>query len=322
MIFSPHDLTLIAQKLTKLEYAKRINPFAFSGEARVKSRWNQNVESLRSWGQIPLVQDRINTRISGRSDTSFRELVCQNFLNDKIPRTALSLGCGFGGREIEWGKLGVFTQLTGVDISPLHVKTATENAQAAGVSDRVTFIIADVNKLSLDGQKYDAIIFEHSLHHFNKMPELLTTIRTLLNPGGLLIVDEYVGPRRFQWTRRQLAFADAVLDVIPEAHRRIGTRRVKTRNVWPGEVLMWLNDPSEAVESDRIEPEIERLFKILHHADYGGTISHLIFHDIAFHYVTDDPDVLAWATMVLDAEDALLNLNILRSDFTTYVCTV
>jgi len=98
-----------------------------------------------------------------------------------------------------------------------------------------------------------------------------------------------------------------------------GGHRVKARNLRAGELLMWLNDPSEAVESHRIEPEIRSQFRVLRALPYGGTISHLLFHDIAHHFVNDDADTLRWVRLVLDTEDALLRLGIVPSDFACYV---
>ena len=320
MIFSKDDLLIIFQKLAQPEYLARINPLALTGSSRVRSRWNRTPPSLRYWGQIPIVHERINQRISGLPNIGFREFVCGKYFNDGRRRIALSLGCGAGGREIDWAKLNVFDSITGMDISPNQIHLAQTNAVLAGVSERVHFVVGDVNSKSFGDQKFDVIIFEHSLHHFKDIANLLQYIKSLLKPGGYLLLDEYVGPTRFQWTKRQIMFADEVLKAIPEKFRRIGSR-VKSRNLLAGELLMWLNDPSEAIESDSIRPEVERQFKVLQRCDYGGTLSHLIFHDIAFNFATKDAEALFWAKSVLDIEEILINKNILTSDFSCYVCT-
>ena len=322
MKVSPHDPALILSKIRQVEFLARVSPFAVSSAARVRSRWKRADRCIRHWDQIPMVGRRINERVTGDPDMTFKDFVCRNYLADGRPRTALSLGCGDGDREFDWARRGVFAKLLGLDLSPTRIATAGRRTQEAGLAELLEFRVADVNSLQPEPQRYDAVIFEHSLHHFEDIPSVLSKVRRLLQPGGLLIVDEFIGPRRFQWTSQQLAFADAVLLSLPESYRRLASgSAVKKRNLRAGELLMWLNDPSVAIESDRIEPEITRQFKLLHRSDYGGTISHLIFHDIAHHFATDDPGALQWARLVLDAEDSLLKLGLLKSDFACFLGT-
>lgn len=323
MKVSPHDPALILQKLFSPEIVRRISPFALSPKARVRARWERPEELVRHWSQIPLVVERLNERIGGSPHTTFQDLVCQEYFSDGKHRTAVSFGCGSGDRELQWARRGVFASLTGFDLSPARIAVARRAAQEDGLSSSVTFQVADATSLSPDNGRYDVVLFEHSLHHFSNVPEVLRNVRSMLKSDGLLVVDEFVGPRRFQWTDTQLAFADAILTCLPAAVRKMrGSQRVKKRNPRAGELLMWLNDPSEAVESDRIEPELKRQFRVLRRLPYGGTISHLIFHDIAHHFVSDDPTALQWARLVMDAEDALLRLGVLQSDFACYVATL
>ncbi|MGH2447577.1 MAG: class I SAM-dependent methyltransferase [Chloroflexota bacterium] len=319
---SRHDSALILQKLLRTELLRRINPFALSHNARVRARWGQPDDVVRHWTQIPLVVQRLNERITGRADVTFTDLVCREHFADGKARTAVSFGCGSGDRELDWARRGVFASLTGLDLSPARIEAARKAAQDAGLSQVVSFEVADVASVSPDAGRYDVVLFEHSLHHFSNVDQVLNGVRRILKPDGLLIVDEFVGPRRFQWSAKQLAFADAILACLPRTLRRASGRRgVKTRNLRAGELLMWLNDPSEAVESDRIETEVERQFRVLRRLPYGGTLSHLIFHEIAHHFVTDDPAILQWARLVMDTEDALLKLGVLSSDFACYVAT-
>lgn len=320
MKVSPHDPALILQKLLRPELLRRINPFALSHNARVRARWGQPDEIVRHWTQIPLVVQRLNERITGRADLTFKDLICREHFADGKARAAVSFGCGSGDRELDWAKRGVFASLTGLDLSPARIAAARRAAQQAGLSELVSFEVADVASLAPDSGRYDVVLFEHSLHHFSNVDQVLNVVRRILKPDGLLIIDEFVGPRRFQWSSRQLAFADAILACLPLSLRKMPrSHRIKARNLRAGELLMWLNDPSEAIESDRIEPEIQRQFRILRAHPYGGTLSHLVFHDIAHHFVSNDPDVLRWARLVLDAEDSLLGLGIIPSDFACYV---
>jgi ubiquinone/menaquinone biosynthesis C-methylase UbiE len=322
MIISPHDPFVISEKLMHAAVLKRINPLAFSKKSRVKARWKQTDETLlRHWYQVPVVVGRLNQRISGDPSVSFHDMVCKRYLNDGKERRALALGCGSGGRELDWARRGVFTEILGLDIVPDRIARANQDAARLNLTGIARFEVSDVNTLVAQEQKFDVVLFEHSLHHFTDVKGTLARIERILSPDGFLIVDEYVGPRRFQWTPAQLNMADGLLLSIPASYRRfVNSTRTKNRNLRAGTLLMWLNDPSEAVESDAIIPEVERQYEVLARHDYGGTITQLLFQDIAHHFVVDDGENIAWANLILDAEDYLITKGILASDFTAFIC--
>jgi hypothetical protein len=85
---------------------------------------------------------------------------------------------------------------------------------------------------------------------------------------------------------------------------------------------MWLNDPSEAVESDIIEDCLSKTFKETRFFYYGGTISHLVFHDIAQNFSNGDAEADQWVKWVLDLEDSLILQHLVQSDFMSFVCRI
>jgi ubiquinone/menaquinone biosynthesis C-methylase UbiE len=322
MLISPHDPFVIREKLLHAGVLQRINPFAITKKSRVKARWKQTQEArLRHWYQVPAIIARLNQRISGDPRLGFHDLVCNHYLNDGTPRRALALGCGVGGRELDWAARGIFTEILGLDIAPERIAQANKEAERQNMSHIARFEVSDVNDLVEQSEQFDVVLFEHSLHHFTDVKGTLTKVARLLSPGGLLIVDEFVGPRRFQWTPEQLAMADGLLLSIPARYRRFpNSQRTKNRNLRAGAALMWLNDPSEAVESDAITPEVTSQFSVIARRDYGGTISQLVFQDIAHHFVADDGENIAWANRILDAEEYVIEKGILPSDFAAFIC--
>jgi len=197
---SPHDPALILQKLLRPELLRRINPFALSHNARVRARWGQPDEVVRHWTQIPLVVQRLNERITGRADVTFKDLVCREHFADGKARTAVSFGCGSGDRELDWARRGVFASLTGLDLSPARIAAARQAAQDAELSQMVSFEVADVASLTPEAGRYDVVLFEHSLHHFSNVDQVLNGVRRILKPDGLLIIDEFVGPLSMERT--------------------------------------------------------------------------------------------------------------------------
>ena len=142
-----------------------------------------------------------------------------------------------------------------------------------------------------------------------------------LSPGGLLYIDEYVGPCRLQYTRKQLAFANAALQLIPEAFRvDYSGRWRKDEVVTPGPLMMYLSDPSEAVESERILPELRKRFDFLVERTPGGTIFPIVIQDIACNFIEDQAasDVLC---QVLEMEAGLIDRGWLESDYVGIVAS-
>jgi ubiquinone/menaquinone biosynthesis C-methylase UbiE len=315
------DCTIIYRKLSSGDLWRRLGGLRISKSARTRSRWSQMKEPVRHWWQVPKIQEHLNYRMTGDSRLTFREWAVNAYFRDGKPRKAISLGCGIGGREIAWAKERVFESLLGVDLAPKCIATAQESARKEGVSDLVSFVVSDVSGVLLGDQKYDVIIFEHSLHHFSDVPALLDRVMASLSPGGMLYIDEYVGPCRLQYTRKQLAFANAALQLIPETFRiDCSGRWRKDKVVSPGPLMMYLSDPSEAVESDRILPELRKRFDFIVERNPGGTIFPLVIQDIACNFINDQIAIEA-LSQILEMEADLIDRGWLESDYVSIVAT-
>ncbi len=127
-----------------------------------------------------------------------------------------------------------------------------------------------------------------SLHHFDHIGETIGLIARALRPGGLLIVDEFVGPSRLQWTKAQLRTANALLAALPAQRRVQADGRIKRRVIRPSVLSMRLDDPSEAAEASDLLPALRQNFTILEEHPYGSAL-HLALHGIAHNFLGDDP---------------------------------
>jgi SAM-dependent methyltransferase len=107
-----------------------------------------------------------------------------------------------------------------VDISPEQTWRASRRAKEAGLDDVLSFHTAGARQAlpEADGQ-YDVVLALNSLHHFGHLGETMRLIARALGPGGLLIMDEYVGPSRFQWPGAQIRAANTLLAALPEERR-------------------------------------------------------------------------------------------------------
>lgn len=319
-LINRHDATRLYRKLRQGHLQQVADKLRTPEPQRVMNFWSAPGPGagLVQWDDIPAVRRRWHT--FGGLETGFAEHATRRWLSGRSGLRVLSLGCGSGRQELEWAQLGVFAQITGVDISPEQIERATRNAKEAGLDDTLSFHVADVRAAlrEADGQ-YDVVLALDALHHFTHLEDIMRLTARALGPGGLLIMDEYVGPSRFQWTSGQVRAANALLGALPERHRTQHDGQVKRRVVRPSRLSMRLDDPSEAVESSSLMPALQRYFAVLEEHPYGG-ILHLALHSIAHNFqAVDDPSTVRSLQLCLTAEEQALAR--VGHDFSYAVCS-
>jgi 2-polyprenyl-3-methyl-5-hydroxy-6-metoxy-1,4-benzoquinol methylase len=313
-----HDLVRLTRKLRRLEGGRVVAKLRVRGQARVVAHWADIDPSLQEWWAIPAVQRRWNTFGSGDPDVTFPMHVARTHLAGRADLRALSLGCGTGGNEINWARLGVFREIVGIDISPERIAAANAEAARLGLDGSLRFRVADAHELIEANETYDVVLGLHSLHHFDRLDSTMARVARLVDPEGFLVVDEFVGPTRFQWTDAQLAAADRLLDRLPEERRRMADGRIKRRAIRPSRLAMRLDDPSEAVDADRLLPAIKANFDVVDDRPYGGTVLHVALSGIAQNFLEDDDETRALIASCFAAEDEALPR--LGHDFAFMVC--
>jgi SAM-dependent methyltransferase len=295
----------------------------FRATKRVEAVWtaDQFTEAVH-WGSIPYVGARINRMITGDENKSFGEHIVDAYFRAKAPSAnALTLGCGIGYREIHMAKTGCFKRIDAYDLSEDALAEARVRAARDAVSDVINFERKDLNDYHLPPAHYDFVLVEQSLHHFSPLGPLLDKIKVALKPDGYFIINEFVGPDKFQWTDRQIEVINALLTLIPARYRVYSHGQTLKKRIYrPGLLRMKLYDPSEAVESAGIVPGIKVRFQVVEERNYGGTILQLLFQDIARNFMSDDPETLELLELICKVEDFLLSTGDLRSDFTFIVC--
>ena len=128
---------------------------------------------------------------------------------DSHPAEILELGCGTGGHAIELAARGI--SVLGADISQDMVTLAKETAakQDSGVSEKLSFVQANITELSLERQFDVALSLFHVMSYQARNEELHAALETAyrhLRPGGLFLFDYWYGP--------------AVLNLKPEQRRK------------------------------------------------------------------------------------------------------
>jgi len=185
------------------------------------------------WSQLGAVQKRINEKITGSAETDWVDYVKATHLAGLAPVSeCLSLCCGDGHLERRMAQAGLFGHCLGLDAAANALIRARERAKAEGLSN-IDYACDDLNTAKLQGHHYDLVVAHSALHHVAALERLADQVRGCLKPGGLLIIDDYVGPSRFQRSDRQLEACNAALRLLPAPLRR-SVSWDRARRVGPG----------------------------------------------------------------------------------------
>jgi SAM-dependent methyltransferase len=234
---------------------------------------------------------------------------------------ALVLGCGEGSKVLRWAETKKFGSIDAYDLSDNLIRYAIDRAEKKGYGDVIHYHVGDVSALKVPDNSYDVIICEASLHHFSSLATFLPGINASLKSDGKFIVNEFVGPTRFQWTDRQLEIVNALLAIFPSRYKTEWNRRTqKLAVIRPSKLGMVLYDPSEAVESSKILPLLHTNFTVDEQKGYGGTILHLLLDGIAHHFITPDAEAERLLQMSFAIEDLMLESGEIHHDFIFAVC--
>lgn len=260
----------------------------------------------------------MNPLISGLAEVGWLEAVAREYFPAPVKR-ALSLGCDGGGLERHGLQLRIAEAFDAYDVSAEAVKLAQSLARDAGQSSAINYAVANLNKLEFAGQKYGAVFASQSLHHIEALEHYLEQLQGALLPGGLFILNEFIGPNQLQWTEAQLRHANRLLGTIPEELRQlIREPGVKHRIARPTIEHMNSYDPTEAIRSAEIMPAVEKLFTIVSRKDFGGTLLHLVLDNIAGNLSFSDEGLQLLRSFFAEEQRLIANGEI-TSDFTLVV---
>lgn len=108
-------------------------------------------------------------------------------------------------------------EVRGIDIDPLHVSEAKENARKRGVSELAEFDVGDYHEIPYPDETFDAVSGIETVCHSERKDRVLEEIRRVLKPGGrLMIADGYMN--RTELTDSEAEKMRTVLDgwAVPE----------------------------------------------------------------------------------------------------------
>jgi SAM-dependent methyltransferase len=160
-------------------------------------------------------------RVTAEVDALLKGLNGQGYQPGRI----LDMNCGIGRHDVALAGKGI--EVLGTDISPKFLEIAVKRAKEAGVSDRVSFKVADMRRISaaLKGEKpFDGVInlwTSFGFYDDETNDDILRKCRELVKPGGFFAIDiinrdwlvRYLQPRGFQRIGDTLVLEDRTFNM-------------------------------------------------------------------------------------------------------------
>ena len=245
-----------------------------------------------TWLHEPRVRRHVNACITGSEDRWpmdwFRDRHAAGFTD------GVSLGCGDGVFERDVARKGICTRILALDLLQEALDRARESTRKAEL-DGIEYRRADLNRVELEADAFDIAFFHQSLHHVEALESCVAEVAKSLRPGGMIYLDEYIGPSRTEWKPELIAPAERLYQELPVSLRR--SRRLG----FPID----RRDPSEAIRSSQIVAVLERHFEVVERRDYGGNLLSVI-HPHLRHDRLSTPGGERAVADLIEAETLLL----------------
>ncbi|MEJ2208844.1 MAG: class I SAM-dependent methyltransferase, partial [Anaerolineae bacterium] len=100
----------------------------------------------------------------------------------------LDAGCGFGTTAIVLAQALPESEVVGIDLSEPLLDLARQAARDAGLGERVTFEVANVEQIPYDDGAFQAVVNVQMLHIVGDPVAMLDELERVLAPGGFLFL--------------------------------------------------------------------------------------------------------------------------------------
>lgn len=285
--------------------------------------------------------ENIQRKISGNPHLHWLPYVIDKYLAPAIgtipskkPKKefrCLLLGSSEGHMERMLCEKGFEGEIVASDIAEKALARAKQKVNALGY-DNVTYVVADLNKDTFEGQ-FDFIIAEGVLHHIANIESCLRMLSSVLSPDGYFILVEFEGPVRFQLPDHQVRWINAALSVLPKGLRPFPPDKHSQEKylpatpsenqelyyIPPAEADVIAFDPSEAVSGPDLKRLIPQLFEVVERQGFGGTLLSYMTGHFDFKQTNVDEYARSWLRILIQIEDTLIQSKILDDDFVFYV---
>jgi tocopherol O-methyltransferase len=110
-----------------------------------------------------------------------------SWANVQPAQNILDVGCGIGGSSLYLAQK-FQAAATGITLSPVQAKRATERAATAGLSNVTSFQVADAQAMPFDDNCFDFVWSLESGEHMPDKAKFLQECYRVLKPGGVFLM--------------------------------------------------------------------------------------------------------------------------------------
>lgn len=134
-----------------------------------------NLEKDRRQAQIDLIEELLHWGMGNPNSSEIS------------PNSILDVGCGIGGSTLYLADKFNATA-TGITLSPVQARRATERAAEVGLSERANFLVADALELPFADRSFALVWSLESGEHMPNKLQFLRECYRVLRPGGTFIM--------------------------------------------------------------------------------------------------------------------------------------
>jgi ubiquinone/menaquinone biosynthesis C-methylase UbiE len=195
---------------------------------------------------------------------------CNTIANPRI----LSLGCGYGGIELEIAaSLKKPYEIIAVDLNRSIFNRAEEEAGTKGFNIR--FLSLDLNFVGIREGAFDLVLAHASLHHLLNLEHVFSQIYGGLRENGRLIVQDIIGKTQVLFWKENVDFA---IDLVRNMPPRYKPDSFDKQSIIPPYVEPAIQKGMEGIRQEEIESQINTYFAPIKMLKYGSFIRLICTH--------------------------------------------
>jgi SAM-dependent methyltransferase len=266
---------------------------------------------LAFW-QNPIARASINRRVTGDPQLAPETYFARRHGPSVTAQLALSLRASNAKLEIALLESGPCERVIGLHEERERVDYANGKVPEP-LREQIRFERGDFSEWEAP-EPVGAVVARSVLHRQSDLDEALDRIVSALAPGGLVFVDEYVGPSLSQWTDAQLQIINRLLARLPDellVELTSDDRRLKRSAGRPDAERWAAANPHEMVCSERIVPALDERFERVEVNLYGGAIVHQLFSRIMGNFASR-PELV---DVLMELDALLTDGGVVASDY-------